>query len=122
VTVTGDIAVMTDTAPISRRLAVDGPLSNALVDRIQAIVTAAAPETREFSIDAAGVTEIDPVAAARLWLFCDRSDAARRRRMRIVGLSAQLLRSLSRHPLRAFVSCDEALFDDPFASLAPSTR
>ena len=113
---------MTDTPPPLRRLTMDGPLSNALVDRIQAVITASAPETREFVLEARGITGLDPVAAARLWLFCDRGETSGRRRVRIESLAPEIARRLRRHPLRLFLTHDEAVFDDPFASLAPSTR
>lgn len=109
------------TTPVLQ-LALSGPLTNQLVDRLEATITGAPPETREVTVDAAGVTELDPVAAARLWLFCDRSEHLGRRRVRIERLSTALVRRLTRHPLRHHLIPDEAIFGDPFASLLPSER
>lgn len=113
---------MTTTTPL--QLTIDGTLDNPMVDRLQARITDAPRDTRQVLIDAAGLTDIDPVAAARLWLFCDRSERLRRRRIRIARLPAALVRRLSRHPLRPFLleEDERELFGDPFASLAPSER
>lgn len=103
-------------------LRVTGPLSGPLVDRLQTMILSAPPDTTDVVIDARAVTALDPVGVARLWLFCDRSEALRRRRVRLGGLDQALARTLRQHPLRAFMAPDDILFEDPFASLAPSAR
>lgn len=109
-------------APGRLRLTVAGALSNLMVDQIQAIITSAPADARDVVLEAGGLTDLDPVAAARLWLFCDRSGQARRRRVRIEALPPALARRLHRHPLRAYLGADEAIFSDPFAVPAASER
>lgn len=110
------------TAPATLLLHLDGPLDGAAVDRIDAELARASSAVRAVRIDAAGATELEPVATARLWLICQRWERIQRRAIRITGLSPATRRRLRLHPLLGFVSGEEELFEDPFATFRPSER
>jgi anti-anti-sigma regulatory factor len=99
-----------------------GALTGAEVDRLRAEL-ATLPETaREVVVDAAALTEVEPVAAARLLHLCEQLERRRRCAVRLAGLPPRLAHRLRLHPLLAFVPREDALFRDPFASGAPSRR
>jgi anti-anti-sigma regulatory factor len=99
-----------------------GALSGVAVDQLQRELTELPETPRQIVLDATAVTEVDPVAAARLLFLCEQLERRRHYAVRLTGLAPALVRRLRLHPLLAFVPREDALFRDPFATLAPSRR
>ncbi len=95
-----------------------GPLDtnavNHLLDRI-----AQAPDAPSVLIDCSGVSSVDPVGTARLWVLARELELAGRV-LRIIGLPERFIRRLRLHPVLRFVEQDESVFADPFSAAVSS--
>lgn len=74
------------------------------------------------TLDASHVDRIDPVAAALLWLLCRETEIQHAVRVQLEQLPPPLQVQLRNHPLQAFTSTEEDLFQDPFPGFSPSAR
>lgn len=96
-----------------------GPLDTGavthLLDRINST-----PDTHEFVVDCSGVSSVDPVGAAKLWMI-GRELEGTGRMLRLLSLPERFLRRMRLHPLIRYAELDDAVFTDPFAQ-AVSTR
>lgn len=109
----------TTLAAIAPTLVLRGPLdTNAvtwLLDRLSAN-----PDTRHVVLDCSGVSSVDPVGAARLWMLGQRMEQAGRH-FRLLALPEHFLRRLRLHPLLRFTEREDPVFTDPFG-VAGSSR
>ena len=106
-----------DTPP-RPELQMRGPLDtsavNHLLDRI-----AHAPDASEVVIDCSGVSSVDPVGTARLWLLARELELAGRI-LRIIRLPERFIRRLRLHPVLRFVEQEDSVFTDPFGAAVSS--
>jgi ABC-type transporter Mla MlaB component len=72
------------------------------------------------SLDCSGVSAVDPVGAARLWMVGQRLEEAGRT-FRLLSLPERFLRRLRLHPVSRFAEVEDVVFVDPFA-VAVSSR
>lgn len=79
------------------------------------------PAARSVLLEAGSVARFDPVGVLRLWDLC-RDQLRRGIRVELIHLHPALAHRLRAHPLLEFTSEGDRLFEDPFASLAASTR
>ena len=95
-----------------------GPLDtsavNHLLDRI-----ARAPDADQVVLDCSGVSSVDPVGTARLWVLARDLELAGRM-LRIIGLPERFIRRLRLHPVLRFVEQEESVFTDPFGAVGSS--
>ena len=98
---------------------VRGPLDtvavNHLLDRL-----AQSPDSDQVVVDCSGVSSVDPVGTARLWVLARELELAGRV-LRIIGLPERFIRRLRLHPVLRFVDQEESVFADPFG-VAVSSR
>lgn len=81
------------------------------------------PGATAILLDASAVRDVDPVGAARLWLWCRKRLAGGSGDIRLVGLDPVLSQRLRNHPLAALQREDEDhLFADCCSDEGPSTR
>ena len=97
-------------------LVLRGPLDTTavsfLLDRMSMI-----PDTEQVLLDCSGVSSVDPVGAARLWMVGQRLEEAGRR-FRMLALPERFLRRLRLHPILRFAELEDAMFTDPFGGMA----
>jgi hypothetical protein len=108
-------------APAALQRSLHGLLDNPAVDRLEAELRRLGP-LPAVELDAAGLTDIDPVAATRLFLLCERLERTHDCTVQLARLPHPIRRRLRFHPLLAFLPTEDGLFRDPFASDAPSGR
>jgi anti-anti-sigma regulatory factor len=103
---------------LAATLVLRGPLDTTavsfLLDRMSTI-----PETEQVVLDCSGVSSVDPVGAARLWMAAQRLEEAGRR-FRMLALPERFLRRLRLHPIMKFADLEDAVFTDPFRGMASS--
>lgn len=109
-------------APTSLVIRLRGRIDGQIVDDVRRAIERAPREALDVTLDCAGVSGIDPVGAARLWLLCLNAPASFGRKVTLADLPLRLARRMRTHPLLAFVPSEDAMFEDPFGRLAPSDR
>ena len=96
-------------------LVLRGPLDTTavsfLLDRMSMI-----PDTEHVLLDCSGVSSVDPVGAARLWMLGQRLEEAGRR-FRMLALPERFRRRLRLHPIIRFAELEDAMFTDPFGAM-----
>ena len=110
------------TNPTSRvRTAVQlrGPLDTNAVSHLMERINRA-PDAAEVVVDCSGVSSVDPVGAARLWIV-GRELEGTGRIFRLLSLPERFLRRMRLHPLIRYAELDDAVFTDPFGVVG-STR
>jgi anti-anti-sigma regulatory factor len=95
-----------------------GPLDTTAVNHLFQSF-AEAPDTRELVIDCTGVSSVDPVGTARLWLLARDLELAGRA-LRLIGLPERFVRRLRLHPVLRFVEREDSVFTDPFVAVGSS--
>lgn len=70
-------------------------------------------------LDCSGVSSVDPVGAARLWMVGQRLEEAGKR-LRVLALPERFLRRLRHHPLLRFAEQEDAVLTDPFGAVVSS--
>ncbi|HXE58896.1 MAG TPA: STAS domain-containing protein [Gemmatimonadales bacterium] len=91
-----------------------GPVDPGAVDDLRRQLAGHPEAGRDLLVRCAGVTAVDPVGAARLWLWCREVTASGRHRVRLVDLPERFVRRLRRHPLAGFLGSEDEVFTDPF--------
>lgn len=99
-------------------VALNGPLDTDAVSHLLDSVRDL-PDAAEVVIDCSGVSTIDPVGAARLWIVGRELEGAGRV-LRLLSLPERLLRRLRMHPIIRFAELHDAVFTDPFAAAGSS--
>ena len=105
--------------PTPARLELRGPLDAGAVDWLRRRL--AAVDVPDPTIRCEGVTAVDPVGAACLWLLCLDLDRAGRT-VRLAALPARFARRLRLHPLAGFLDREDEVFADPFRTPVGSRR
>lgn len=99
-------------------LVLRGPLDTTavtfLLDRMSTI-----PDAEHVVLDCSGVSSVDPVGAARLWMVGQRLEEAGRG-FRLLALPERFLRRLRMHPILRFAEREDAVFTDPFGGMVSS--
>lgn len=95
-----------------------GPLDNSAVSELLDRISST-PDASEVVVDCSGISSVDPVGAARLWIL-GRELEGMGRIFRILSLPERFLRRMRLHPLIRYAELDDAIFTDPFAQAMSS--
>jgi len=113
--------IPTPAAPAALQRSLHGLLDNRAVDRLEAELRSFGP-LHGVELDASRLSGLDPVAATRLFLLCERLERLHECPVLLTRLPQPIRRQLRFHPLLAFLPTEDGLFRDPFASGTPSSR
>lgn len=108
--------------PATLLIRLKGGIDGQTVDDLRRAIERAPATAREVTLDCGGLTGIDPVGAARLWLLCMSAPRSFGRSVSLSHFPTALARQLRLHPLLSFAPSEDAIFQDPFARMAPSER
>ncbi len=95
-----------------------GPLDTSAVSHLLDHISRD-PGAAEVIVDCSGVSSVDPVGAARLWIL-GRELEGMGRIFRLLALPERFLRRMRLHPLIRYAELDDAIFTDPFAPAVSS--
>jgi anti-anti-sigma regulatory factor len=95
-----------------------GPLDTSAVDHLLTRI-AQAPGAEPVLVDCSGVSSVDPVGTARLWVLARELELTGRV-FRIIGLPERFIRRLRLHPVLRFVEQEDSVFTDPFGAAVSS--